>query len=222
MNDTIQPPAQFSGYLLQPAQHFFIGGVSWASYLAIGNALADRPSLRLTYDGGDLEFMVTSSQHEKYKKWLGRYIETLAEEFQLAVAPGGNTTFQREDLAKGLESDDCFWIAHEPHMRAKETWDPAVDPPPDLALEIEVSRTVSNRLEILAKLRVSEVWCFDGDSLRIYVLWPDGTYQLAQRSPTFPTIPIEEIVNFLPPREQSDYLSAVKAFRAWIRQFLPS
>src|SRR5438067_13241 len=96
-------PTQRSGFL-EPAQHLFLGGICWSDYLAIGNALADRPALRLTYDSGDLEFMVTSAHHEKYKKWLGRFIETLAEEFQLAIAPGGNMTLQREDLAKGLEA----------------------------------------------------------------------------------------------------------------------
>lgn len=217
MNVLVKP----SAHRPDPAQHLILRGVSWPSYVAIGQALADRPSLRLTYDSGNLEFMVTSSHHEKYKKWLGRLLETLAEEFHLAIAPGGNTTFQREDLAKGLEADDCFWIAHEHHMRAKDTWDSAVDPPPDLVLEIEVSRTIADRLDILAKLGVPEVWCFNGDALRIYALQADQTYQLAQRSPTFPAIPIDQVVNYLPPRQALDYLSAVKAFREWVKQFLP-
>jgi Uma2 family endonuclease len=186
--------------------------------MTIGVALQDRPALRMTYDQGSLEFMTTSPRHEIYKKWLARFIETLAEEFNLPLATAGNMTFQRRDLQRGLEGDDCFWIAHESQVRGRLDWDPSRDPPPDLVVEIEISRSVLDRLGILAALRVPEVWCYDGNVLRVLVLQADGTYLRVERSPTFPAIPLEELHRFLEPNQTTDYLGVIRGFRTWIRQ----
>lgn len=202
------------------SSRLILGDVSWLSYVDIGRALADRPALRLTYDRGTLEFMTTSPKHEIYKKWLGRLVEVMAEELNRPIVTAGNMTFQREDLGRGLEADDCFWIAHEPAMRGKTTWDPALDPPPDLALEIEISRSALGRMDIYAALRVSEVWRFDGHVIRIYLLQSDGSYLASDRSLSFPGIPVAELSRFLMLDPQIDSLTAIRAFRAWLRQLL--
>lgn len=201
-------------------QHFLLADISWKSYVAIGKALADRPALRLTYDRGSLEFMTTSRKHEFFKKWLNRMIEIIAEELNRPIAPGGNMTFQREDLHRGLEGDECFWIEHEAHMRRKLTWDPESDPPPDLFLEIEVTRSLLNRIEMLAALRVAEVWVFDGISIRVLRLQADGTYQVQERSVVFPEVPMSELARFLDPPGSTDYLTAMREFRECLRQAL--
>jgi Uma2 family endonuclease len=214
------PPASTSKLPPAQEQHFLISNVPWQAYVAIGNALLDRPGLRLTYDRGNLEFMTTSPRHEFYKKWLNRFIETVAEELNRPIAPGGNMTFERQDLEKGLEGDEVFWIEHEPKMRRKLTWDPVLDPPPDLALEIEVSRSVIDRLPIYAALKVSEVWTFDGTSIQVHLLQATGTYQFCERSQIFPEIPVAEMVRFLGADQTSDYLTAVREFRGWVRGLL--
>ncbi len=201
-------------------QRLVLHDISWETYLALGNALADRPALRLTFDRGTLEFMTTSPRHEIYKKWLGRMVEILAEEFEKPLATAGNTTFQKEPLDRGLEPDDCFWITHERQMRGKLTWDPLVDPPPDLALEIEISRTVVSRMSIYAALRVPEVWCFDGATLRVYRLGPDGGYHQSEESQFFPGVAPAELARFLNPQGDTDYLGAMRAFRGWLQQVL--
>jgi Uma2 family endonuclease len=191
--------------------------LTWHDYVQIGNVLCDRPGLRLTFDRGTLEIMVTSREHEVLKARLGRLIEILAEVFNLKIEPGGNMTFQREDLERGLEGDNCWWIEHEAQVRGKLTpWDPAVDPPPDLVPKIEVSRSAVARMAIYAALRVPQVWCFDGRSLRIYLLEPEGTYLQANDSPTFPGIAVAEIVRFV--RPEKDYLAVQREFRAWVKR----
>jgi Uma2 family endonuclease len=191
--------------------------VSWESYEAIGNALLDRPAIRMTYDRGSLEIMTTSHLHEIYKMRLGRLLETLAEEFGLSLLPAGQMTFQRKDLERGIEPDNCYWIAHERQMRSKRAWQPEKDPPPDLVLEIEISRSALKRMGIYAALGVPEVWCCDGESLPVYLLQKDRTYQRADRSPTFPGVPPEGIVPFVELNEATDYLGMVRAFRAWLK-----
>ena len=105
-------------------------------------------------------------------------------------------------------------------MRAKLTWDPAVDPPPDLIQEIEMSRSASSRMPLFATFRVPEVWRFDGEALRVYRLQPDGSYLQLERSPTFPKIPLQELVRFLEPDATKDYLTVLREFRAWVREQL--
>ncbi len=201
-------------------QHFVLANVSWDSYLAIGAALADRPGLRISYDRGNVEFMTTSRKHEFFKKWWGRMIEIMAEELGRPIAPGGNMTFQRADLHRGLEGDECFWIEHELQMRRKLTWDPEIDPPPDLVLEIEISRSLLDRLAILAALKVVEVWAFDGTRVRIHRLRADGTYQVRAQSEIFPEVPLAEVVRFLDPKGTTDYLTAMRDFQKWLRRRL--
>ncbi len=201
-------------------QYLFLHDVSWEGYVAIGDALMDRPRLRITYDQGDLEIMGTSPKHEYYKKHVGRFVEAAADEHGLAVAARGNMTFQRKDLSRGLESDDCFWIEHEREMRGKLTWVPLQDPPPDLVVEIEITRSAMNKMGIYAALRVPQVWRFDGSTLLIYVLRSHGSYERVECSPSFPSLPPSEIARFLQPTEEFDDLGVLRAFRAWVRQQL--
>jgi Uma2 family endonuclease len=200
-----------------PESRVLLVDLDWQDYLKMGDILRDRPALRLTYDRGSLEIMTTSQGHEKYKKWLARLLETLAEEFNVPIDTAGNMTFQREDLARGVEPDDCFWIAHEAQVRGKLEWDPKRDPPPDLVLEIEFSRSALNRMEIYAALGVSEVWRYDGETLHVHLLQSDGTYRQVERSPTFPAVPLEEIVRSLKLFETTDYLGVIRSFREWLR-----
>ncbi len=201
-------------------QRLLLTDLSWDRYITIGELLADRPTLRLTYNRGTLEFMTISARHERFKHWLGRFVETIAEELEKPIAPGGSMTFQDEEQERGFELDNCYWIENEAAVREKLTWEPTIDPPPDLALEIEISRSALNRLGIFAAFRIPEVWCYDGKDLRIYLLQPDGTYLQSDTSRAFPTIPVKELVRFFPTVERTDYLSAVRAVRVWVREFI--
>jgi Uma2 family endonuclease len=215
------PTAELRGYTGRAEQRVLLHDVRWDAYVAFREALRDRGAIRMTYDRGLLEIMTTSHEHEKLKKRLGRLIETLAEEHGLRIESAGQMTFQREDLARAFEGDDCFWIAHEAQVRGRREWDPTRDPPPDLLLEIEISRSALPRLALYAAFGVPEVWRFDGETIRVHLLQPDGTYRSAERSPTFPTIPLDEVARVALPDPNQDFLSAVGAFREWVREHLP-
>jgi Uma2 family endonuclease len=204
----------------QGEQRFLLRDMTWHNYVALGDALLDRPGLRLTYDRGRLELMTTSPKHEIYKKWLSRFIDILAETYNLPKVSAGNMTFRKEELERGLEADDCFWITHEPQMRGKLTWDPQHDPPPDLALEIEISRSALNRLGIYASLQVPEVWCFDGSGLQVLRLQRAGMYQAAEQSLFFGPLPVGELLRFLRMTETADDLTIVRQFRTWLQQVM--
>src|SRR5262245_8136369 len=101
-----------------------INNVSWEEYVAIGEILVDRPALRMTYSNGTLEIMTTSHEHEAWKMRLNRLLELLLDELEMAFTCAGNMTFQREDLKRGFEPDNCYWIANERRMRDHDDYNP--------------------------------------------------------------------------------------------------
>jgi Uma2 family endonuclease len=162
--------------------------------------------------------MSTSNLHEWIKKRLGRFLEIIAEELGVTIQPGGNTTFRNAELERGFEPDECFWIATESQMRVPvTTWEPTRDPPPDLILEVEVTRSALDRMAVFASYQVPEVWRYDGSALYVHRLQDDGTYEATAASPTFPTVRVSEIARFLRPDTQIDYLTALRQFRDWVR-----
>lgn len=129
-----------------------------------------------------------------------------------------STTYNREDLDKGIEADDCYYLEHEPLVRDKDEIDLEVDPPPDLAVEVQVSRSALDRMGIYAAMKVPEVWRFDGDRIHVHVLGPDGLYTIVERCPHFPFLPMHELEAFLRRRNDMDETQLVKQFRQWVRE----
>jgi Uma2 family endonuclease len=169
-----------------PEQRFVLYGVSWRTYSRLLRAFADRPGVRLTYDRGTLELMTLSHEHENRGHLLGRLVVTLTEELKLPVKGGGSTTFRRRKRQRGLEPDECYWIATEALVRSKDRIDLRRDPPPDLALEIDITHSSLNRLAIYAALAIPEVWRLEGTSLACYLLGSDGRYTVAH--PVWPSL----------------------------------
>ena len=197
-------------------QRFLLRAVDWRTYRSVAEALSGR-HVRLTYDRGNLEFMNISRIHGSYSRLLGRLIIVLTEELGLTVASCGDMTCDREDLDRGLEPDECFYIENEPAVRHKDEIDLATDPPPDLAIEIDVSRSSRDRLSIYAALRIPEIWTFDGERLRVYRRDEGGEYSWADRSRQFPFLPLERVAEFLRQRGQTDENTLIRSFRAWVR-----
>jgi Uma2 family endonuclease len=159
--------------------------------------------------------MVPSPEHERFKEVLGRFVETLAEELDVRIEPLGSTTFKRPELS-GVEPDKCFYIQNLSAVKGKKRIDLNQDPPPDLAVEIDITSRSENSLQVYRDLGVPEVWIYNGSRLRINRL-ENGKYVECEISLAFPSLPILEIVRFLEQAETMDYLELVKAFRNWVK-----
>ncbi len=134
---------------------------------------------------------------------------------------GKSTTFRRRVLDKGLEPDECFWIANEPLVRDKDVLDLPQDPPPDLVVEIEVSRSCLPRMPIYAALRMPEVWRIRRGVLSFEVLQPDGTYAATAVSRALPPLKPANLQRFLDMRGKMGENAVVQHFRAWARKLPP-
>lgn len=191
-------------------------GVPWPHYETLRDLFKDRP-LRLTYDRGTLELMTPLPIHERYKSLFTRMIETLADELAVDYFALGSTTFASQALERGLEPDACFLIAHAGCVTDWRDYDPAVDPPPDLAVEIDVTSDSRKRLEIYAALKIPEVWRFDGSSLVVWTL-RSGRFAASAGSPAFPTVPIQRLARFVLDYRSGTDREWIREFRRWVRE----
>lgn len=190
--------------------------INWEGYETLLNLLGDRP-VRTTYSQGVVELMILSYQHERYKKLLARFVETLTEELDIPIAGGGSTTFKRQDLERGLEPDECFYIEHELAVRGKQTIDLAQDPPPDLAIEIDMTSSSLNRMAIYAALGIPEVWRFDGITLEFFGQ-QGNHYERLTNSAAFPMIQPSDLTQFITLAETMNDTALIRQFRSWVHQ----
>jgi Uma2 family endonuclease len=172
----------------------------------------------MTYDRGELEFMTVSLGHDRDKSFLARLVEIVTEEMAIDILSGGSTTLNREDLERGLEGDECWWIAHEAQVRNLREIDLNEHPPPDLALDVEITRSILKRMPIYAALRIPEVWRWDGQVLSISLLGADGNYVVSSASVSFPFLPVAELARFIGMRQTMSETNVIRAFREWVRQ----
>lgn len=140
----------------------------------------------------------------------------MTEELSVPVRSGGAPTFKRRDLERGIEPDECYWVQSESLVRGKLDLDLLIDP----ALEAEVSRSILDRLELLASFGVGEVWRSDGERLTIHVLGTDKAYRESSTSACFPWLPVEPFTAHLKRAGETDETSWIRQFRVWVRQTL--
>ncbi|KAB8319495.1 Uma2 family endonuclease [Tolypothrix campylonemoides VB511288] len=202
--------------LIQPQEIIHLSGISWQTYETLLTELNASRRLRLTYNRGNLEIMAPSPEHEIYKKVVGRFVETLAEELDIRIYPLGSTTFKRPELS-GAEPDECFYITNINAVRSKKRINLQQDPPPDLVVEIDVTSSSDNRFQVYAEIGVPEIWRYDGNSFTIHILQSSYKYVAVNQSLAFPNLPIREIANFLQQVGQEDYLELVREFRKWVK-----
>ncbi len=205
----------FNQIVMKPGQALLLKDINWQMFETLLNDLGKTRAARLSYSKGMLEIMTPLAVHEDDKEIIGDLIKVMLEELDIEFRALGSTTFKSEAMAQGIEADECFYIQNEAVVRGKDRIDLTIDPPPDLAIEIDISsRTRFNNYELLG---VPELWRY-GKTLEINVL-QEGRYIASETSSQFPTIPvIKEIPRYLEKSKTAGRNATMKAFRSWIRQ----
>ena len=160
--------------------------------------------------------MTISGKHGKLSRLIGQLIAALADELGIPRGQYGDMTCDNESAMRGLEPDECFYLTTEPLVRGKDDIDLTVDPPPDLAVEVDLSPSQRDRLSVYAALVIPEVWRYDGSILAVHQLDKSGSYVEATSSRYFPAIPIAGIAAFIDRRLQLDEASLLRSFREWV------
>jgi Uma2 family endonuclease len=173
---------------LSPGSHLLINDVTWEQYETLLTDLGEERRVpRINYCDGTLEIMSPLPAHERPHRIIADVVKALLDAQDRAWEDFGSTTFKKPKRA-GLEPDTCFYIQNAEQVRALMRMDMDTDPPPDLAIEADV--TSKTTLEAYAILQVPEVWIYDNSRLRIYLL-QNGDYQGVETSQVFPDLPIK-------------------------------
>ena len=204
--------------VVQPGQQLLLKNVSWQMYENILEELGDKRASKVNYSQGLLEIMTPLSEHEFDKEIIGDLVKALLEELNIEFVPLGSTTYKNKQMLSGLEADQCFYIQNEAAIRGKKRIDLNIDPPPDLALEIDI--TSRTRLSNYEALGVPELWRYDGQSLEINVL-ESGKYIKSNMSRNFPNFPLFDVMpRYVEQSKINGRNATIKAFRSWVRSQL--
>lgn len=201
---------------LRPGQRAVIYGLDWAAYCEIDASFQGR-RVRMTYDRGTMEVMPVSSPHGRYDHLITQLIVILADETDAPFGGFDAFTLNRKDLDRGVLPDQCYYFANEPRVRSKRPIDLAVDPPPDLALEIDITSSSLNRLAVYAAIGVPEVWRYDATKLTCYRRGADGHYAVSEESGVVPGLRPADLMPFVLRCEQEQQRAVLSDFRVWVR-----
>lgn len=190
--------------------------ISWETYEKLLEVFAEHPKLRMTYYQGTLELMTPLSDHETYSWNLGRLIAVLSEELGLEIRGVKSTTWRSEPKAVGKESDESFYIQNEALVRGKLKIDLTVDPPPDLAIEIDTTHSSMDKMAVYAELRVPEVWRFKDGKIIINIL-TDAGYVESETSLAFGAFSVKELPRFMQLNPEKGENARLREFKEWVR-----
>lgn len=195
------------------AEHrVLIDGVSWQTYSALVDE-SEHASGRMSYDEGTLEIMCPAMPHESIKSLIGRMIERFTEIRRIDIRTSASTTFRRKDLKRGFEADESYYIQNAELIRGKHEIDLSIDPPPDLVVEVEITRSALNKLRMFASMGIPEVWRYDGKILSIGYLQSDR-YTDSDVSHVLPGFPIALASELLSQRFDVSETELIRKFAA--------
>ena len=207
---------EVSRIIVPPGQTVILENVSWNEFEAILKDLGESRSSRIAYDRGKLEIMTPLPEHEVNKVYISNFLEILLEELDIEFCPLGSTTFKNQAIFKGIEPDSCFYIQNEAAVRGKNRLDLSIDPPPDLALEIDI--TNRSHLDIYQALGVPELWQYRSGKLKFLIL-TNGKYIKSEASLNFPNFSLLQVIpRYLNQCRTEGRNKGMRAFRGWVRE----
>lgn len=189
---------------------------SWEDYETLLRE-TDGQHVRITYDRGRMVLLSPLPIHEKVKKLAGRMIELATFELEIPVSSFGSTTWRRQDLARGLEADECYYIQNEPRVHGRTDIDLKHDPAPDLAVEIDITHVPIDRPSVYASLGVRELWRYDGERFTFLRRTAANTYEAIAASDALPFMTPQIVDRFIPLLMANEN-AGLRAFRDWLRK----
>ena len=201
---------------LPPGGTLILSDVPWEEYEQLLADLGDSYAARITYDRGRLEIMSPSIRHENFAETIARLLHVLAEELDVQLESLGSTTYKQEWRERGVEPDACFYVENATRIIGKRKIDLSTDPPPDIAVEIDLSGESTSKLAIYAGMGVPEVWRYDRQRVWIYHLI-DQDYAEASSSRAFPLLTAAVLSQFLEQSKSEGQTATLGAFRKWLR-----
>ena len=177
---------------LSPGNTVIFREQTWEDYQRLLNLRQETsiPKLSFNFNTQEIRLMSPLPSH-------GNRVDTLRDLVKILLGKKGldwhcfdPITLKIPPVA-GVEPDTCFYINNRQAILGKDKIDLTLDPPPDLAIEVDfTSITDVGAYEII---KIPELWIYRQGSLNIYVLEEDS-YQESQKSRLFPDVDVKNIL----------------------------
>ena len=200
-------------------------GVSWQQFETLLDELGQNRTARLTYDRGKLEMMTPLEEHERCSRLIESLMLVVGDEMEMQINSIGSVLLKRADLGCVAQPDASYYLTEKIRLPNRAELDLNQTPPPDIAVEVAITKSSLNRFAIYAALGLPEVWQYwttIGDNvlkgnLLIYQL-QNGQYVQCLNSPTFPFLPAKRVLEFLDQSDKIGLAQALTVFRSWIQE----
>ncbi|AFY38293.1 protein of unknown function DUF820 [[Leptolyngbya] sp. PCC 7376] len=201
----------------QRANRVLLQNIGWQQFENILLELGETRGSRIAYCDGTLEIMTPLPEHEYYKEVISDALKEYADASDIDYESLGSTTWRKQLKMAGLEPDNCFYFQNEPLIRGQLEYDLNQDPPPDLALEIDLTSKSLERFPIYARLGVPEIWSYEEGKITIYLL-KNNEYQISENSLALPRISVDKMMDLIEDNRPLGRRAIRKAIRAWAKQ----
>lgn len=190
---------------------------SWDDYEDLLDAVGEATGLRISFGDGMLQVLTLSLTHEFYADLIQDLVRLCTMRKGIRLRSFGSATMRKRKNKKGLEPDACFYIGSSAFTGPPKELDFEKDPPPDLAVEVDIHHESVSKFPIYAALGIREIWRYDGENLIIYHLENDQ-YEVTPASLALPVLTSNVLTNFLHRVKKEDENSVFLAFEEWLRQ----
>ena len=164
--------------------------VTWNEYQTLATRRGDTSIPRIKYRSGEILLMSLLPEHGRSSSLVADVVKVILESFGQNYEAFTPVTIELPEVG-GIEPDYCFYINNWEAIVGKKRIDWTTDPPPDLAIEIDV--TNYTKIDDYLPYRIPEVWIVEGDRLQVY-RWQPDEYLVQNHSQFFPNLDIALLV----------------------------
>ena len=152
--------------------------------------LGDRAGIRIRFRDHQILLMAPLPEHGNQADMLADLVKALLQFQQRDWHSFDPITLRRGEMP-GVEPDACFYIQNYQAILGKRRLDLSQDPPPDLALEIDLTSITD--INNYIPLGIGEVWIYKAGTIHIY-RFENDQYHEVQSSQIFPNFPVKETI----------------------------
>ncbi|HEY6334082.1 MAG TPA: Uma2 family endonuclease [Blastocatellia bacterium] len=190
--------------------------VSWDQYEDLLQDAGEDGRFRISFDRRALEVRTLSTEHGRFERFFERFVTIVGLRLGVDIISAGSATMRSRRKQKGIEPDACFYVQNAALIGSRLNLDFDTDPPPDIAVEVDISHDSMKKLDIYAALGIPEVWRFDGSRLCIFLLSGDQ-YVESAASPALPILTSQVLTGALAQMRSQGQTAALKAFDEWLK-----
>jgi Uma2 family endonuclease len=177
---------------LDPGDELILRFRTWEDYEALLKLREDKAGLRIRYNSKIQEIRIMSPlpKHGNQADLLADLVKALLRHIGKDWQSFTPVTLKRINQ-QGIEPDYCFYIDNRDRILRKERIDLETDPPPDLAIEIDLTSTT--KPEDYQAISPVELWVYRQNQLLIYQ-FDSEEYQESQISRWFPNYDLKTLI----------------------------